>query len=1260
LKSSLRSAKSVVGEPILRIEQYENEVYKLVCLVQNECMNTSLADAIAKIKQSVLEPHISNEDRRKRLSAWINAVDTKKTYETALQYHHDGTCEWALRLEELQTWASPQPAQGKLLWIHGPPGFGKTFMSAWIIQHLIKESRGPVSYFFCVAADQLTRDPYSILRSWLSQLLDQDKAILPLMDALFATRTSKDQSLTHLELWQLFIAVGESITECTFVMDGFDECTHVNSGAQYHTEDPRSYFLRDLVLHLSKTTSRILVVSRDAPDIRVYLHKGSVYSPGIEMYEYKIEAKDTAVDVKAFSESMVNQRLPKKNPILRGQIAEQAAERSEGMFLWIKLLEKEISPGQNAKELSKMVLEMPSGISEAYTREVEKITILPPRHKDKALTILRWVLFAVRPLQVKELAEALIVSDEDELEGYPQDDLPDTWAESFVDEDYVNEMILGRCGSLLQLRSPTREPLANHTVHFVHFSVQEYLSRLPLTNPLAEGLGLADSGAEEIRLSKICLRYLALDVFEEIPPSTDVYPFLSYAAWAWYFHAFHDKPTPSQDIMHRTQKVFDPSNSSWRVWSPVLEAELHDSEDEGWDDFETASDSSSNSGIEGSDDEQLAESLVPGLELSRPQETVLLPSSVPNPMYYASLLGLKDVISWLEEQGLDCNCVGGRFGFPLQAAVARSHEEVVTHLLNRHVNISQNGGQYNAAIIAAAALSTPEILQILMNAGADLTAMDERRWTALHHASKRGAAKIVEQLIDGGANINAVTDSGSTATSLACENGSKDVLSLLIAKDARLDLENKAGDTPLHVAIKTGHEDMACKLLDAGASVDVQQLKGIAPLLLAVANDCLAVVKKLLDKNTKVESSEGRTLLHQAAASAGPKIVEELLRAGADVAWSDNHGATPLHVASVMNRPEIIKLLLDHGANLDQASEGNLKPLFAAVENGSLAAFKVLLERGASLQCIYEHSQSTLFDVARRSSETAEVLVRHGCFRVRSQMNTIPQQRTAVAEEPEHNLAMIVLSGDTEQAKNFIKARASNIGQDVLDEALHIAANRGFANIVTHLLENGAKVDRKDLNGRTALHHAAFHNHKDVANTLVDNGASLSVEDDIGSTPMDLSVKRGLKALGFIQRHMGDFSNSIRRRPSLLDNTRGEVNTTTAAGVREAISGSWKGYYQHLSWEEGRQDAFSIAIPDTMPGESSGCTFSNEDSVDTVGRFQFHGFVDEKGIVWFAKLYARIGWLYRGQLDPDQQTLRGTWGGNRKLWFGTFKLSRSS
>jgi hypothetical protein len=111
----------------------------------------------------------------------------------------------------------------------------------------------------------------------------------------------------------------------------------------------------------------------------------------------------------------------------------------------------------------------------------------------------------------------------------------------------------------------------------------------------------------------------------------------------------------------------------------------------------------------------------------------------------------------------------------------------------------------------------------------------------------------------------------------------------------------------------------------------------------------------------------------------------------------------------------------------------------------------------------------------------------------------------------------------------------------------------------------------------------------------------------------------------------------------------------TVMGARSAISGAWEGHYEYLSWEKGAKDPFSIDVPAKPPTELRPCTFSNKGE-DTVGPFHFHGFVDPAGIVWFVKLYEKLGWLYRGQVQPDKGVFKGTWGLNRKLWFGTFEL----
>lgn len=200
-----------------------------------------------------------------------------------------------------------------MLWIHRPAGFGKTFLLAWIIQHLKEKKDQPEpSYFFCVADNQLTRDPFAILRSWLVQQLDQlDEAVLSPVERVHKSRKD-EQTVTHLGLWELFRAVGSAAEGCTFVVDGFDECVDIDTGACYHRDDPRKFFLRDLLQNLAQTKSRVLVVSRDVPDIGEYLARDSAYGVGITKLEYKISAKDTAADVRSPPEFTVNAKLARK------------------------------------------------------------------------------------------------------------------------------------------------------------------------------------------------------------------------------------------------------------------------------------------------------------------------------------------------------------------------------------------------------------------------------------------------------------------------------------------------------------------------------------------------------------------------------------------------------------------------------------------------------------------------------------------------------------------------------------------------------------------------------------------------------------------------------------------------------------------------------------------------------------------------------------------------------------------------------------
>lgn len=63
--------------------------------------------------------------------------------------------------------------------------------------------------------------------------------------------------------------------------------------------------------------------------------------------------------------------------------------------------------------------------------------------------------------------------------------------------------------------------------------------------------------------------------------------------------------------------------------------------------------------------------------------------------------------------------------------------------------------------------------------------------------------------------------------------------------------------------------------------------------------------------------------------------------------------------------------------------------------------------------------------------------------------------------------------------------------------------------LVPWLIDNGARVDQQDHEGRTALHIAAMNGCKpDLLQKILDGGGNLDVEDNDGHTPLDLARKK--------------------------------------------------------------------------------------------------------------------------------------------------------
>jgi ankyrin repeat protein len=67
---------------------------------------------------------------------------------------------------------------------------------------------------------------------------------------------------------------------------------------------------------------------------------------------------------------------------------------------------------------------------------------------------------------------------------------------------------------------------------------------------------------------------------------------------------------------------------------------------------------------------------------------------------------------------------------------------------------------------------------------------------------------------------------------------------------------------------------------------------------------------------------------------------------------------------------------------------------------------------------------------------------------------------------------------------------------------LHIAAEKGFLEIVTLLVTNEAEIDAKDKYSQTPLHFASFYGHIKVVKYLVEKGANINLKHDDSNTPL--------------------------------------------------------------------------------------------------------------------------------------------------------------
>ena len=495
---------------------------------------------------------VMKQQEQENIRKWVDGLPRDSFIDSCLAKTAPDTCEWVLQVQAYKQWQSStfSTSDPKILWLHGPPGFGKTFMAASILMDI--EQLGIASAVFWTSEAKFANATLSeITRSWLAQLLVTNPEYC---DYVKPVRTnSKAERASAKEVRQALKAVlSSSKASITLVLDGLDEYSHqqaqrLGRDSYNHQQNLRfetvTDFLKSLKSTLRGTRCRFLCVSQPQAEIRSQLTSSQLVEDGFkQVFEHGITKDDVEQDITALAKHIIQTKLPKKNEKLKEELAKMVSEKAEGSMLWIALQPDNLRPSFSESKCRKVIEETPTGLESIYQVNLDRISRLKSDDNERALRILNWVMHGLRPLTVHEMVEALLIEDNDDFEEIAEDELPDD-----PDEEDVYGELVKLCGNYIAFDIDEERSAPRYwKIRFAHSSIRAFLTkRLSVADLDQQARQGSNDASEKLpMLGALCARYV---LCKNIWPSIDAeaildsvcltnHPFLAYAASYFSLH----------------------------------------------------------------------------------------------------------------------------------------------------------------------------------------------------------------------------------------------------------------------------------------------------------------------------------------------------------------------------------------------------------------------------------------------------------------------------------------------------------------------------------------------------------------------------------------------------------------------------------------------------------------------------------------------------------------------------------------------------
>jgi hypothetical protein len=389
----------------------------------------SIHKQVLEIKQEILRSR-ANSDLEDARTDLVEKLRNESWEE--LRNHHRKSADavaatTGMWIQNDSMFAAWENGQGSLLWIFGRPGVGKTVLAAATVEALKnKYSRhadnGPVrptGYMYFKESQPKLQNLSDMLLAVALQIAKQDQRFYKhLMETVRTYPDVLGKAASAESLWdRLFLSYDPLMEDheeagglLYIIIDGLDEA---NDEAKRSLLTCLGRLLASQPNH-ERMTIQVAVFAR--PEIRDLLDKTDAAFQGNEKI-IDITEDQTKHDIRVYvrhqtkhiaAVRMIRKMQPEQCQIFEAFMENSIVTRSQGMFLWAKLVIDQIRDSPSAEAVEEALNDAPSGLMDMIHMVFLRLNHEGDIRTQYLMHLLAWVLCCRRPLTIAELHVCLL------------------------------------------------------------------------------------------------------------------------------------------------------------------------------------------------------------------------------------------------------------------------------------------------------------------------------------------------------------------------------------------------------------------------------------------------------------------------------------------------------------------------------------------------------------------------------------------------------------------------------------------------------------------------------------------------------------------------------------------------------------------------------------------------------------------------------------------------------------------------------------